>query len=172
MVSVNIFYVLKKIVDFNKSIRAINVSYLPNIHHTIYPIQFKYDLHNILLIAKDCIDGQQKTFKIETDLSINYYNELDEESNLNECIIDIGNTNYSEHVIDIRDDHNYVMYISNINTISYNNSYNMEEYVRSKNLQTLLFNYDGEYKPMHYNNTTTNTTTTTNNNTNQSPYII
>ena len=73
MVSVNIFYVLKKLIDFNKSIRAINVSYLPNIHHTIYPIQFKYDLHNILLIARDCMDGKMKTFKIEMDMSINYY---------------------------------------------------------------------------------------------------
>ena len=165
MVSVNIFYVLKKIIDFNKSIRAINVSYLPNIHHTIYPIQFKYDLHNILLIAKDCIDGKMKTFKIEMDMSINYYNELDDQSNLNDFIIDIGNTNYSEHVIDVHDDNNYVMYISNINVLSYNNSYNMEEYVRAKNFQTLLFYYDSEDTPK---NTNTNTNTANN----QSPYIV
>ena len=164
MVSVNIFYVLKKIIDFNKSIRAINVSYLPNIHHSIYPIQFKYDLHNILLIAKDCMDGRMKTFKIEMDMSINYYNELDEESNLNECIIDIGNTNYSEHVIDVQDDNNYVMYISNINVLSYNNSYNMEEYVRAKNSQTLLFNYDIEDTPKNTINNTINNS--------QSPYIV
>ena len=104
-----------------------------------------------------------KTFKIEMDMSINYYNELDDQSNLNDFII--GNTNYSEHVIDVHDDNNYVMYISNINVLSYNNSYNMEEYVRAKNFQTLLFNYDSEDTPK---NTNTNTNTANN----QSPYIV